>query len=89
VFTSDVTNSGQEPTFSANSLQTAMWAHMQCRQSLEGLPIRNKSGSPSIQTHSVRFIGGYPGIKDRGKVSFSADTGEPLRANMATADSVG
>jgi hypothetical protein len=64
-----------EPTLSATSPQTAMWAHIQCIQSLECLPVRNKSGSPSIQTHSVRFIGSYPRIKDWGKGPFSPDTG--------------
>jgi Pentapeptide repeats (8 copies) len=61
--------------FIATSSQTAMWARIRCTQSLGGLPVRNTSGSPLIRTHSVRFIGGYPGIKDRGKGPFSPDTG--------------
>jgi hypothetical protein len=46
---------GLNPTLAANKLrfiatssQTVMRAHIRCTQSLEGLPVRNKSGSPLI-----------------------------------------
>jgi hypothetical protein len=52
---------GREPTFGAYRARRA-------------LTVRKKSGSPSIRTHGVRFIGGDPDINDRGKGSFSPNT---------------
>jgi hypothetical protein len=69
------TLAANEPALDATSSQTAPWTHIRCIQSPEAWAVRKKLDSLLVRTHSVRFIGSYPGIKDRGKGAFSPDTG--------------
>jgi hypothetical protein len=71
----------REPTFPANelilgatSLQMAPRTHIHCKQDREAVAVQKKSGHQFIRTTIVRFIGGYPGIYDWRKQSFSPNT---------------